>query len=262
MFTEYLSLEFPSLWKSFNGGMAGMTEYRPRQGRHQVAQDGSAQIMNYIASSSSNGSIGIDEYAYPLLAHFPAARVENAAGYYVPPSQFSDAVALTKARIDLNKKSPHYLRQNLDKVYGDTDPRAYPLASYSYLIMPTSKTDPLMTPPASEFPARWQTLADFLRYAVCQGQAATGKLGYSALPVNLVKVAFGQIEKIKRAAPQVQIRPLSIRGCHNPTYVPGHPDRNRLAIVAPMPPLCDKAGSGPCARPQARLQLPAEPERQ
>lgn len=249
MFTSYLNYEFHALWSAFNGGMGGMTEYWPRQGTNQVAQDGSIQIMNYIESASANGAIGIDEYAYPLYARFPVAQVRNAAGYYVLPSQSYDAVALTKALINLNPKSPDYLLQNLDRVYGDTDPRAYPLSSYSYVIMPTSKTDPRMQPAPGQFPAKWQTLASFLDYSICQGQQSIGDSGYTPLPVSLVKAAFGQIEKIKRAAPRVRIGKLNVRACGNPTYVRGHPDLNRLAIHAPMPPLCDKAGHGPCAGP-------------
>ncbi|HEX9033861.1 MAG TPA: hypothetical protein VF834_18635, partial [Streptosporangiaceae bacterium] len=33
---------------------------------------------------------------------------------------------------------------------------------------------------------------------------------------------------------------------HNPTFVYGHPSENYLAVHAPMPPQCDKAGQGPC----------------
>ncbi len=35
-----------------------------------------------------------------------------------------------------------------------------------------------------------QTLADFLYYSICPGQAAVGSIGYSALPLNLVQAGF------------------------------------------------------------------------
>jgi ABC-type phosphate transport system substrate-binding protein len=247
MFTRYLNYEFPALWRKFNGGLSGMTEYWPSHGKRQVAEEGSAQIMNYIESRGANGAIGIDEYAYPKAAHFPVARVRNAAGYYVLPTESYDAVALTRARIDMRPRSPGYLLQNLDRVYNYTDPRAYPLASYSYVIMPRSKNDPRMAPFPGQFPAKWQTLASFLRYSICGGQEPVGRIGYTPLPVNLVKAAFQQIEKIRLAAPKVRITRLNVGACDNPTFVPGHPNLNWLAIHAPMPPLCDKAGHGPCA---------------
>ncbi len=247
MFTEYMNREFPSLWKSFNGGQSGMTEYWPRQGANQVAEDGSSQTMNYIASSAANGSIGIDQYSYPLAAGFPVVQMENAAGYYVLPTEYNVAVALTKAQINLDKSSPDYLLQNLNNVYGNPDPRTYPLSSYSYTIMPTSKTDSRMAVSASSFPSKWQTLADFLYYSICQGQEYIGAIGYSALPVNLVEAGFAQIEKIKAAAPKVDLNEQNVTTCHNPTFIAGHPNQNYLAVIAPQPPACDKSGQGPCS---------------
>jgi phosphate transport system substrate-binding protein len=246
MFTQYLSHEFPSIWAPFNGGNSGWTEFWPRQGTSQVAQDGSSQVMNYVASAAANGAIGIDQYSYPLQAGFPVVQVENAAGYYVLPSEYNVAVALTQAKLDMDKKSINYLLQNLDDVYGYTDPRTYPLSSYSYTIMPTSKTDPRMSVTGNSFPAKWQTLATFLYYSICQGQDYIGNIGYSALPVNLVEDGFAQIDKIKAAAPKVQIGNQNIQTCHNPTFIEGNPNANYLAKVAPMPPQCDKSGYGPC----------------
>jgi phosphate transport system substrate-binding protein len=246
MFTQYLSHEFPSIWAPFNGGNSSWTEFWPRQGTSQVAQDGSSQVMNYVASAAANGAIGIDQYSYPLQAGFPVVQVENAAGYYVLPSEYNVAVALTQAKLDMDKKSINYLLQNLDDVYGYTDPRTYPLSSYSYTIMPTSKTDPRMSVTGNNFPAKWQTLATFLYYSICQGQEYIGNIGYSALPVNLVEDGFAQIDKIKAAAPKVQIGNQNIQTCHNPTFTEGNPNANYLAKVAPMPPQCDKSGYGPC----------------
>jgi|SRR5580658_2136062 phosphate transport system substrate-binding protein len=246
MFTEYLNQEFPAMWQAFNSGQSGMTEYWPRQGPNQIAQDGSSEIMSYIQAPASNGSIGIDEYSYPLAAGFPVAQMENAAGYYVLPTEYNDAVALTQAQINMDKSSPNYLLQNLSNVYGYTDPRTYPLSSYSYTIMPVSTTDPRMQVPPGNFPAKWQTLADFLYYSICEGQESIGPIGYSALPVNLVEAGFQQIEKIKAAAPQVNIAQLNITTCNNPTFIKGEPDENHLAKIAPFPPQCDKNGFGPC----------------
>jgi phosphate transport system substrate-binding protein len=246
MFTQYLSYEYPSIWGPFNYGDTGFTEYWPRQGSNQVAQDGSSQVMNYVASPAANGAIGIDEYSYPLAAGFPVAQIENAAGYYVLPTEYNDAVALTQAQINMDTSSPDYLLQNLDNVYGYTDPRTYPLSSYSYTIMPTSKTDQRMEPSPGQFPAKWQALADFLYYSICQGQEYIGPVGYSALPVNLVEAGFQQIEKIKAAAPSVDLNEQNVDTCNNPTFTYGHPGTNHLAQIAPYPPQCDKTGYGPC----------------
>ena len=49
--------------------------------------------------------------------------------------------------------------------------------------------------------AKRQTLADFLYYSICQGQAEIGPIGYSPLPINLVQAGFDQIAKLKTADP-------------------------------------------------------------
>ncbi|UQX88405.1 substrate-binding domain-containing protein [Jatrophihabitans telluris] len=237
-FTRYLAKQFPSLWAPFNGA-SGLTEYFPRAGA-QVAQSGSDGVMNFISSKSGDGTIGYDEYSYPLAAGFPVAKIKNQAGFYTLPTQYNDAVALTQAKINMDQNSPDYLLQNLDSVYVYGDPRTYPLSSYSYALIPTAASDGRMTT------AKRQTLADFLFYSVCGGQSEMGPIGYSSLPLNLVSASFGQIQKLKSADPKVDIAKQSAKNCKNPTFDPRNPAKNRLAEIDPAPPACDKAGAGPC----------------
>lgn len=239
-FTAYLAKEFPSIWGPFNHRNA-MTEYFPRKGR-AIAQNGSDGVMNYIASNAGNGSIGYDEYSYPLYQGFPVAKLLNKAGYFTQPDKYNVAVALTQAVIDQNPKSSTYLMQKLDNVYVYDDTRTYPLSSYSYMILPTGTDaqDPRMKSPQR------QTLVDFLYYAICLGQEPVSNIGYSPLPVNLVIAGFGQIQKLKTADPTVDISKRDVRTCNNPTFIAGQPNKNHLAEIAPKPPLCDKVGQGPC----------------
>ena len=240
--TLYFSTEFPKIWNSF-AGAPGMTEYFPRQGS-QIAQNGSSGAMNYVSSSAANGSIGYVEYSYALSQNYPVAQVLNAAGYYTLPTQYNVAVALEQAQINMDKSSPDYLLQNLNKVYVDPDPRAYPLSSYVYMIEPTGVYP---SPEPNITTAKRQALADFAYYAICQGQREIGPIGYSPLPVNLVEAGFGQIEKLKDADPGVDLEHLNIGTCANPTFVLGHPSENYLAQIAPLPLACDHVGAGPCS---------------
>ena len=248
--------QYPSLWRPFNGGKAGLTSIFPRQGSQiAVAQD--AGVMNTIKGSGGEGEIGYTEYSYPLQAHYPVVYVENRSGYYVQPTQYNVAVALTQASIvGCNKSgtcSPNgvpantYLTQDLDKVYTYQDPRTYPLSSYSYMVVPASKTDQRMTVP------KRQTLADFLSYSLCTGQRLAGPYGYSPLPLNLVKAAFGQLEKLGPTAQGGAVAGVHVKNpsanlatCDNPTFVKGNLAANHLAQVAPMPLACQKATSAPC----------------
>jgi len=247
-FTRYLSKLFPSMWRAYSG-QSGLTEYYPRKG-HQIAQNGPDGVMNFVTSSAANGSIGYNEYSYALGKNWPVAKVENKSGYFTSPDQYNVAVALTQAKINLDKNPNHcqslgysppcYLLQNLDSVYVYGDNRTYPLSSYSYMIIPTASDDSRMTT------AKRQTLADFIHYSICEGQAEMGPIGYSPLPINLVQASFSQVGALKAADPNVDISNTNAANCHNPTFVPGQPKRNYLAQIAPHPFPCDKVGQGPC----------------
>ena len=172
-----------------------------------VSQAGSDQVMNTIKGFAGNGMIGYVEYSYPINADYPVVKVENKAGYFVEPTQYNTAVALTKAKINQDKSSQLYLTQILDGVYTNPDPRAYPISSYSYMIIPTGADDPRMTT------AKRQTLADFMYYSLCAGQTKAG-------PVRLLAAAAQPGAGRLRAARQAEDgRPE------------GRPHRPRRALV-------------------------------
>ncbi|HTG48737.1 MAG TPA: phosphate ABC transporter substrate-binding protein PstS [Actinomycetota bacterium] len=252
-FTRWLAKEYPSLWRPYSGSST-LTEYYPRKGA-QIAQNGSDGVMNFISSSAANGAIGYDEYSYALGKDYPVVKLENRAGYFTAPTQYNVAVALTQAKINLDQNpnhctalgyntSPCYLLQNLDKVYTYDDPRTYPMSSYSYMIIPTASDDPRMTT------AKRQTLADYITYSICGGQAEMGPIGYSPLPINLVQASFNQLQPLKKADPNVDVSRTKVSKCHNPTFDPSQPGKNHLAEIAPLPPSCDRAGNGPCDETQ------------
>lgn len=238
-FTQYLATVHRGIWQAF-AGSPDFTEYFPAKGP-QTAVAGSDSVMNFLSSAAANGAIGYDEYSYALGKDYPVAKIENTAGYFTAPTQYNVAVALTQAHINMDKASPDYLLQDLRDVYVYGDPRTYPLSSYSYGIIPPAPDDARMTT------AKRQTLADFLFYSTCEGQAEMGPIGYSPLPVNLVQASFDQTALLAKADPGVNITEHNVRNCQNPTFDPNNPSANRLAEIAPPPPECDKVGQGPCA---------------
>jgi phosphate transport system substrate-binding protein len=237
-FTLWMDKQYPDIWRPFYG-KSGLTSYYPREGR-AIGQAGSDQVMNTIAGFAGNGTIGYVEYSYPQNKDYPVVKVLNKAGYYVEPTQYNTAVALTKAQINMDASSPLYLTQILDNVYTNSDARAYPISSYSYMIIPTGPTDVRMTT------AKRQTLADFLYYSLCAGQTKAGPYGYSPLPLNLVQAGFEQIAKLKVADPAVDLTDRDVRSCNNPTFDGKNLSKNKLAEIAPQPAACDKDGEGPC----------------
>jgi hypothetical protein len=144
------------------------------------------------------------------------------------------AVSLLKARINFDASSQDYLTQILDDVYNDTDDRNYQLSSYSYFILPTKVQGQFNTD-------KGKTLGAFTYYAMCQAQQQSASLGYSPLPVNLVKASLDQIKKI----PGVVVENIDISKCNNPTFSPD--GTNVLAANAPHPQPCDKQGPLQCA---------------
>ncbi len=232
-FTRWLDAEYPSIWRPYFG-RSGLTSYFPKKG-NQTAQAGSDQVMNTIKGFAGNGTIGYVEYAYPKNASYPVVKVLNKGGYFVEPTTYNVAVALTKATID--KKT---LTQQLDGVYRNADPRAYPLSSYSYMIIPTGASDPRMTT------SKRQTLADFLYHSLCQGQGDAGDYGYSPLTLNLVSAGFDQVKKLKAADSGVVLTNRDVKSCNNPTFDGKNLAHNVLTDKAPQPAACDKVGQGPC----------------
>ena len=238
-FTRFMSKQYAQLWDSYCAKAGyhtpcGLTsEYPTVPGKGFVALSGSLGVAGYVAQSQAEGAITYVEYSYALNTGFPVAKVLNAAGYYTEPTAQNVAVALLKAQIDDDPSSKAYLTQNLDGVYTDRDPRSYPLSSYSYMIIPTKVEDKFTED-------KGRTLGAFAYYYLCEGQQQAPVLGYSPLPINLVRAGLDQVKRI----PGVDVQSIDISRCHNPTF--SADGTNTLAKAAPEPPACDRAGSTQC----------------
>lgn len=234
-FTTWMAKRYGSLWddycrKAGRSTPCGQTSNFPLvPGSRFVAQAGSNGVSGYVAQGGNVGTITYVEYSYAVYTTgFPVVKVLNAAGYYVEPKATNVAVALLQAQINPD------LTQRLDQVYTDGDRRTYPLSSYSYMIIPTGIE--------YKFNAqKGKTLGAFAYYFLCQGQQSVADLGYSPLPINLVKAGLKQVRKI----PGVSVESIDIKNCHNPTFSTN--GTNTLAKTAPYPPACDKKGATQCA---------------
>jgi phosphate ABC transporter phosphate-binding protein len=202
-------------------------------GKGFVAQPNSQGVAGYVAQTANVGTITYVEYSYAIKTGYPVAKILNAAGYYTEPTAQNVAVALLKAQINNNPKSPQYLTQQLDGVYSDPDPRTYPLSSYSYMIIPTQLQDGFTS-------AKGTTLAAFANYFLCEGQQQAAVLGYSPLPINLVQAGLAQVKRI----PGAVVSTIDIKKCDNPTFSAS--GVNTLASTAPQPSQCDKKGVTQC----------------
>jgi phosphate ABC transporter phosphate-binding protein len=239
-FTKWMSVKHAALWNAYcqKAGRklpCGMTSFYPQVSSSPfISQAGSNSVSGYVAQEQSEGAITYVEFSYARALNFPVVKLRNAGDYYVLPTAQNVAVALTKASINNDPRSTAYLTQQLEGVYNNTDPRAYPLSSYSYMIVPTAVEGNFNT-------AKGFSLGAFAYFFLCEGQQRMDDLGYSPLPINLVKAGFEQVKKI----PGVNAKTVDIKGCHNPTFSPD--GSNTLAKTAPQPSQCDKYGVTNCS---------------
>ncbi|TDU06150.1 ABC-type phosphate transport system substrate-binding protein [Streptomyces sp. 846.5] len=244
-FTRYMEHTYKSQWDAYcqaqvHSTCGDYTEFFPRSGV-MVAQNGSDVVADYIQSPTGEGTIGYDEYAYAKRANWPVVKVLNPAGYYTLPTASNVAVALTAARIrgvddNTSPNDPNYLQQNLDGVYTNSDPRSYPVSSYSYLIVPRAGESRGVPPRFTT--AKGSALSRYIGYILCAGQGEADQLGYSPIPRGLVKGGLLQVAHVPGNASGVD--PNTLGNCPNPTFNAA----GQLTVLtqAPQPSPCDKAG--------------------
>lgn len=211
-----------AIWPTPTPGFSySQQEYPGWAQNNLVGQNGSDNLADYVASLSSQGSIGYVETAYAKEHNFPVASLINASGNPVQPTSLNVATALEAAILHPD------LTQDLTNVYTNTLPNAYPLSAYSYLVTPCSPSlaaaqgtncaaDP--NGAASTFPSgKGNALGTFVGFLACAGQDQMATLGYSPLPPNLVQEDFDAIGRLNGG---VQPPPVSAATCKNP-YVDG-----------------------------------------
>lgn len=234
--TAWMASEHSRIWDAYCARAGRPTpcgqtsNYPVLSGSGFVGQPGSQGVSGYVAQRANVGTITYVEYSYAIKTGYPVAKLLNAAGYYVEPTASNVAVSLLSARINNDSSSQAYLTQILTGVYRSKDPRTYPLSSYSYLIVPTAVEGNFTT-------AKGGTLGAFAYYFLCEGQRQAEALGYSPLPINLVRAGLEQVRRI----PGVQAQSIDIGKCNNPTF--SSDGTNTLAKNAPMPPACDRRGA-------------------
>ncbi|MCX5214898.1 phosphate ABC transporter permease PstA [Kitasatospora sp. NBC_00240] len=229
--TTWLSKRQQPIWdaycvKSPRRAPCGMTSFYPLLGGSTWQALGtSVAVANAVATDSNVGAITYVEYSYALNSGFPVVKMLNSAGYYAEPNGRNVSVALEKAQINAD------LTQNLDAVYDNNLPNAYPLSSYSYMAVHTSEVGTFTA-------EKGRTLAAFGYYFLCEGQKQADQLGYSPLTRQLVRSAFEQLAKV----PGSEARAFDAARCSNPTFGAG--TSNPYAEGAPKPQDCDRKSSG------------------
>jgi phosphate ABC transporter phosphate-binding protein len=236
-FTAWMADQYPAMWDAYchrvdrNITPCGFTSFYPHD-NNMVAKAQSQGVSGFVAQDQSEGAITFVEYSYARNLGFPVAKILNKANYYVQPTAGSVAVALLNAQINSD------LTQKLHNVYVSTDPRTYPLSSYSYMILPKD------TSPGSNFTEeKGRSFSEFAAYFLCEGQQQADILGYSPLPINLVQAGVDQINQVPGSTKKLDRNNLA--HCNNPTVSPD--GGNKVAEDAPQPQACDRQGPTQCS---------------
>jgi phosphate transport system substrate-binding protein len=126
------------------------------------------------------GAIGYVEPVYAKQNQIAFGSVKNMGGKFVKASP----EAVTAAAAAAAGQMPADFRVSITNPPGDA---AYPIASFSWLLMYENPQDK----------AKAKVMADFLKWALTDGQKFAVDLGYSPLPKQVVDLEMKALATIK-----------------------------------------------------------------
>jgi phosphate transport system substrate-binding protein len=170
IWTDYLSKVSPE-WKSQVGSD---TSVKWPVGLGNKGNEGVSGLIRQMS-----GSIGYVELIYAVQNNIPYGSVRNSAGNFVRASLESVSAAAASA-----PKMPPDFRVSITNAPGKD---AYPIASFTWLLIPVPSKDP----------AKGKILSDFLNWMVTDGQKMTAALSYAPLPDNVVAKEKEAIKQVK-----------------------------------------------------------------
>lgn len=147
-------------------------------GRGAEGSEGVAQAVR-----STPDSIGYVEFIYAVQAHLSYGMVRNASGKFVQADLNSLPAAAVAGDFG-DKGDKHDLRISITNA---SAPRAYPIAAFTYLLVPRKFADP----------EKAKSMAQFLDWALTSGQKQSAALGYAALPDEIAKRALDVVAGIE-----------------------------------------------------------------
>jgi phosphate transport system substrate-binding protein len=127
--------------------------------------------------SQTPGAVGYVELIYALQNRISHGSVENAAGEFVKASP--ETVTKAAAAVQI----PDDFRVSITNASGAG---AYPISSFTWLLLYRNPSDG----------GRAKVMADFVRWAVTDGQTFARDLGYAPLPANVVTQELAVLEKV------------------------------------------------------------------
>jgi phosphate transport system substrate-binding protein len=176
IFTDYLSAVSPS-WSS---GPGKAKDVQWPVGLGGKGNDGVAGQVKQLP-----GAIGYVELAYARQNKLPYAALQNSAGKFVMATveSMTEAAAAKAASLPANTD----FRVS---IVNASAAGAYPIASFTYLLLSETQTDP----------AKGKKLVDFIRWALHDGMADAAALDYGPLPKNVIAMVDKRLGTVKNVA--------------------------------------------------------------
>jgi phosphate transport system substrate-binding protein len=125
----------------------------------------------------TDGAVGYAELQYAVQANLASAKIKNADGQYVAGSTDGVTAAAEAAAATF----PADFRQA--PIINGKGATAYPIASYTYLLVYQDQTDA----------DKGKTLVAFMYWALTDGQAEENALGYAPLPKPVQEKALAEL---------------------------------------------------------------------
>lgn len=163
IFTDFLSAVSPDAKEKI--GISKTAKFETGQGgKGNEGVTGVVKQLEY--------SIGYVELIYAIQNKLKYASIKNAEGEFVEPTLES----VTKAAEMLVNEMPESLTMSVINAKGKG---AYPVSSYTYLLVYEKHKDP----------AKGKLVKGFIEWALTEGQKFAKELGYAPLPADVSKKA-------------------------------------------------------------------------
>jgi phosphate transport system substrate-binding protein len=169
VWTDYLSKVSPE-WKSSVGSN---TSVKWPVGLGGKGNEGVAGVIR-----QQPGAIGYVELIYALQNNIPFGPVKNAAGNFVKASLDSTTAAASGTKV------PPDFRVSITNASGKD---AYPIASFTYLLVPTQWQDQ----------TKKTAMVNFLTWMLNNGEPMVTELNYAPLPKQVAEMERSKIKEIR-----------------------------------------------------------------
>lgn len=173
IWTDYLSKVSPE-WKSSVGKGSSV------QWLVGIGAPGNAGVASTVQNTA--GAIGYVEVGYALSSGLPLPFVKNATGNYVQP--LLPHISAAAASLDISDD----VQQLAQSITNSTDPQAYPIAAFTYILVHKDSYIDL---------TKAQALADFVYWGLTIGQDAAVRMGYAPLPTSMRHAAIRALTAVR-----------------------------------------------------------------